>query len=88
MSKISDEELKEINELRTKLSLVIGDVGRTTLQKSVLQEDLKVLESKIVEGTVEFQKLLEQEDILVKRLSEKYGTGSINFETGEFTPEK
>ena len=88
MSKITQEELNEINELRSKLSSVVGEVGRITLQKNVLQEDIKLLETKVVEHTARFQELLGEEEKLVKRLSEKYGTGSIDFETGEFTPEK
>jgi hypothetical protein len=88
MGKITPEELVEITTLRSKLSLVVGEVGRSTLQKSMLQEDIKVLENTIAEQTVQFQKLLAEEETLVKRLSEKYGTGSIDFETGDFTPEK
>jgi hypothetical protein len=88
MNKIAPEDLTEINDLRSKLSLVVAETGRMTLQKNILQEDVKILEKKIVEESVKFQTLLEEEEKLVKRLSEKYGTGSIDFETGEFTPEK
>ena len=87
MSKIEDVELGEINELRTKLSTTISEVGQATLQLKLLQEDVKQLETTISEQTLVFQELLQQEQKLVKRLSEKYGTGSIDFETGEFTPE-
>lgn len=87
MSKIEESELVEINELRTKLSTTISEVGQTTLRVRLLQDDLKELESTIQQKTLVFQDLLEQEQKLVKRLSEKYGTGSIDFETGEFTPE-
>ena len=54
----------------------------------MLQEDIKKLENRINEESVAFQKFIDEEQQLVKRLSEKYGTGSIDFETGEFTPEK
>jgi hypothetical protein len=88
MSKITVEELKEVTELRSKLSVVVGEVGQSTLQRNMLQQDIQKLESVIEENTLRFKQLLEEEDTLVKRLSEKYGIGSINFETGEFTPEK
>jgi len=88
MNKITEEELKEINELRTKISKTVGESGQIVLQIKLLQEEIKTLESKISEETTTFQKLISEEQELVKRLSEKYGTGSINFETGEFTPEK
>lgn len=88
MVKISDDELREINELRLKLSNIVGEVGNATLQITMLQEDIKQLEHVISQQTLLFQQQLEAEKTLVKRLSEKYGVGSINFETGEFTPEK
>lgn len=88
MGKITEEELKEINELRTKLSKTVSDAGQSTLQMKLLQEDIKQLETEISQHTLSFQTLLDEEQKLVKRLSDKYGTGSIDFETGEFTPEK
>lgn len=88
MTKISEDDLKEINDLRFKINKSIGEAGQATLQIKMLQEDIKKLEGKIAEESVLFQKLIDEEQQLVKRLSEKYGTGSIDFETGEFTPEK
>jgi pyridoxal biosynthesis lyase PdxS len=88
MTKISDDDLKEINDLRLKINKSIGEAGQATLQVRLLQEEIAKLEKKISDESVTFQKLIEEEQQLVKRLSEKYGTGSIDFETGEFTPEK
>lgn len=88
MSKISEEELLEINDLRMKINKSIGESGQAILQIKMLQDDIKILETKINEESVQFQKLIQDEQVLVKRLSDKYGTGSIDFETGEFSPEK
>lgn len=88
MTKISDEDLKEINDLRLKISKSIGEAGQATLQIQMLRDDIAKLENKITQESETFQKLIDEEQQLVKRLSEKYGTGSIDFETGEFTPEK
>ena len=88
MNKISEQELVEINDLRLKINKSIGESGQAILQIKLLQDDIKKLETKINEEAVQFQTLIDEEQQLVKRLSEKYGTGSINFETGEFTPEK
>ena len=88
MNKISEQELAEINDLRLKINKSIGESGQAILQIKLLQDDIKKLETKINEEAVQFQTLIDEEQQLVKRLSEKYGTGSINFETGEFTPEK
>lgn len=87
MTKILDEELQEINTLRGKLATTVSEVGQLSLQVQLLEADLVELKSKITESSIAFRQLLVEEQEIVKRLSEKYGTGSINFETGEFTPE-
>jgi hypothetical protein len=47
MSKISEEELLEINNLRMKINRSIGESGQAILQEKMLQEDIKILENKI-----------------------------------------
>ena len=88
MSEILKEELEQINTLRNKLATVVSEVGQATLQIQLLELDVVELKSKVTEHTQNFKELLEEEQTLIKRLSDKYGAGSINFETGEFTPEK
>jgi hypothetical protein len=88
MVEITKEELEEISILRNKLATVVSDSGQVTLQIQLLQADIVELNEKLSEQTKLFKGLLEEEQVLLKRLSEKYGAGQINFETGEFTPEK
>ena len=59
-----------------------------SLQIKVLESDIELLKLKFEEQTNKFKQLLEQEQTLMKRLSEKYGVGTIDFETGEFTSEE
>ena len=88
MSQLTKEELEEISILRNKLATVVSDAGQLALQIQLLQADIAELNNKSEEQGKLFRQLLEQEQVLIKRLSEKYGAGEINFETGEFTPEK
>ncbi len=88
MSQISNEELEEISVLRNKLATVVSDSGQLALQKQLLESDIVELNDKLGEQTKLFKDLLQEEQVLIKRLSDKYGAGQINFETGEFTPEK
>jgi hypothetical protein len=88
MTQINDADLTEINELRTKLSTVVSEAGQVSLQISLLENDVRDLKLKLVNHTDTFKSLLDEEQALVKRLSTQYGTGSINFETGEFTEEQ
>ena len=88
MSTIDTSDFKEVADLRSKLSTVVNEVGQYQLQIELLQFDITDLQQKISEQSSFFKQLLKKEEELIKRLSEKYGAGSINFETGEFTPEK
>jgi predicted nuclease with TOPRIM domain len=88
MAEVTKEELSEITSLREKLSTVVSESGQLSLQIQLLETDVAELKSKLQEQGNLFKSLLEEEQQLINRLSEKYGTGSINFETGEFTPER
>ena len=88
MADIQKDELEEIVNLRTKLATVVSEAGQTNLQIQLLESDIVDLKNKASEQLKFFKILLDEEKKLVTRLSEKYGTGSINFETGEFTPDR
>jgi chromosome segregation ATPase len=88
MAQVTKTEMEEINVLRNKLATVVSETGQITLQIQLLEADIKDLTGTLNMNTEAFKKLLQEEQALIKRLSEKYGTGNINFETGEFTPEK
>jgi hypothetical protein len=88
MAEINKEDLEQISSLRNKLATVVSDSGQLTLQVQLLQTDIVELNEKLSEQTKVFKGLLQEEQELLKRLSEKYGAGQISFETGEFTPEK
>jgi cell division protein FtsB len=88
MAEITKEDLEQISQLRSKLATVVSESGQLSLQIQLLQSDIVELNEKLSEQAKAFKGLLEEEQELLKRLSEKYGAGQINFETGEFTPEK
>lgn len=88
MTVIEKETLEEINLLRNNLTATISEAGQLSLQIKVLESDIELLKLKFEEQTNKFKQLLEQEQTLMKRLSEKYGVGTIDFETGEFTSEE
>ena len=88
MVNITEEELTEVNTLRAELGSVVQEVGNYTLDQYLLEKSMGALRDKLNVSKETFATLLSQEEVLVNRLREKYGIGSINFETGEFTPEK
>ena len=84
--KFNEEELLKIKELQEKYSVIgIQLVQLKLAQKNaesyitVLKEREVLLESQIVETN-------DEEKILAKELDTKYGAGSLDLETGNFTP--
>jgi predicted transcriptional regulator len=88
MPQIEKQDSQEIDSLLNKMAVDVSDSGQAALQIKLLEADLEELNGKMKEYSIKFKELLMQEQELLKRLSSKYGTGSINFDTGEFTPEK
>ena len=79
MAKIKEEQLEQINALqdaRTKLRLELGDLH---LAKRNIKARQKALGAEADEAE-------EKAGQLLNEIREEYGNGSVNVETGEFTP--
>lgn len=86
VKKFSPEELEQIKILQEKYNLLGVQLVQLKLaQKNAkdylekLDEEEKILEQQIVETNKEEKQLAEEFDA-------KYGAGSLNLESGEFTP--
>jgi hypothetical protein len=86
--KLTDEEISSVKDLREQVIAVISSVGQTKLTVDLLKDEITELENKFVEQTAVYKSLLEQEKTLINGLLEKYGVGSLDIDTGVFTPEK
>lgn len=86
--KLTDEEISSVKDLREQVIAVISSVGQTKLTVDLLKDEITELENKFVEQTAVYKSLLEQEKTLINGLLEKYGVGSLDIDTGIFTPEK
>ena len=75
----SPEELNELKQLRTDLSTMTAQFGQLTINKIKLEEQETILKKQLAE-------LEQKENTLAKNLTTKYGKGSIDLETGTFTP--
>ena len=77
--KLSQEELKQIQEIQNKSQAITVEFGQIELLKIQLKSRRTNAE--------EFLKELGQEEkTLAEALEAAYGKGSINLEKGEFTP--
>jgi predicted transcriptional regulator len=83
--KFTKNETKEINDLRIEVSEIFTQLGQITLEKKKRLKELEETEEKL---TIRHGELEVTEQTLFKQLNTKYGNGSYNPETGEFTPEE
>lgn len=78
MKKLLETELQILKEYQTRNNKIVGDLGNIELNINIL----KIQKEIILE---EFQKLQEDQNKTGKELQDKYGTGDIDLEKGEFT---
>jgi len=81
VQKFSKEELEQLTTLQSKSQNATLQFGQLYLSKIRLEEQETALKAYV-------KNLEEEEAKIAKDLSDKYGKGSINIETGEFTPIK
>ena len=81
VQKFSKEELEQLTTLQSKSQNATLQFGQLYLSKIRLEEQETALKAYV-------KNLEEEEAKLAKDLTDKYGKGSINIETGEFTPIK
>ena len=77
--KFTEEELTSLKTIQSKSQEATLKCGQLYLSKLRLEAQEKFLQNQI-------QELEQQEATIAKQLTEKYGKGSIDIETGEFTP--
>lgn len=68
--KLSEKELQELKDLRTKANELVFTLGQLEAKKLSLHDDLKDIKK--------------EQDKIGKDLYEKYGDGEINLAEGEF----
>ena len=78
--KLTQEDLNKLNLLKDNKETFLKELGQIKYNEILLDErNDKALDF--------FEKLKQQEKSIIKELEEKYGRGSVNVDTGEFTPE-
>ena len=75
----SELELKEIKDLRMSLNTLTFQLGQVYIEKMKIEEQENIFKNQL--------KDLEKKEIsIAKKLTSKYGKGSIDIETGTFIP--
>ena len=80
-SKLTIDEMKELGDIRSSLSNVTLAIGETEI-------GFLNLKNRKNELITNLNKVTEKQNDFVKKLENKYGSGNISLDTGEFTPTK
>tara|TARA_Y100000593_G_C4299032_1_gene332321 strand:- start:1328 stop:1606 length:279 start_codon:yes stop_codon:yes gene_type:complete len=86
--KFTEEELKEVKEIQQSYFNTQNQFGQIKLAKLRLEEQLSVLTQNEDEIHKAFVDTQSKEKEFLDGITKKYGEGSLNPETGEFTPNK
>ena len=84
--KFSDEEMKELAGLQQAYREKMEKFGQVKVQRILVEQQLNGLESAEQQVEVEYKDVQESERKLVEDLNTKYGQGTLDVETGIFTP--
>ena len=79
VKKFSPEEMESLRSIQTRMDQIISQLGRVHLSQIKLDEQERLVKDEI-------SKIEKKEQDLAKTLSDKYGRGSVDIETGTFTP--
>ncbi len=86
--KFTEEELKEITNLRDESQAKVVEFGQLKLDILLTNQRLSRLNEMEAEAEKSYVSLQDKEVELVNRLKEKYGVGTVDIASGEFIPAK
>ena len=84
--KFSEEELQGLQSLQSGYQEKQTLLGQLSVQRILLDQQSDALEARVTEVEQEYEGVQQQERDLVEKLNVKYGPGSLNPDTGVFTP--
>ena len=85
-NKFTEGELKQINEVAETYSVLQTELGNLGVQKILVDERIQAIQKREESIRVEWKENQNTERELVKTLSDKYGEGTLDPKTGDFTP--
>ena len=86
--KFSDEELQSLQGLQNTYASISTQFGQLKVSRMNLERQFDSLEQSEEALEKAWEDNRQKESELVQSLTEKYGPGSLNPETGEYTPVK
>ena len=84
--KFTDDELKSIQEISQKSNEITNRFGQLAIAKINLEKQSEAVEEEEFKLLEELEALKKQEQETLQSITEKYGPGSLDPQTGVFTP--
>ena len=84
--KFTDSELKSIQELSNKSNEITNRFGQLAIAKINLEKQSEAVEEEEFKLHEELENLKKEEQETLQSITEKYGPGSLDPQTGVFTP--
>ncbi len=85
MKVVTQEELKQLTELRESILSIVTSLGELHLNKLELRDELDRTEARVRIEEESYRQFREKERVLFEQFKAKYGTGNIDLVTGEIT---
>ena len=85
MKKVTDAELKQIQQLRETLLEIVTVTGELHLSKFLAETQLANLTDELNKQHEKFVQFQEKERVLFEQLQIQYGAGNIDMQSGEIT---
>ena len=86
--KFTKDELNSIEELRNNYNSVTNALGMLEVSRMQTEKRLEAIEGDKIRLETQYEQLTIAEKELINSLTEKYGQGSIDINSGVFTPVK
>ena len=84
--KFTQDELAKIVELREENAKKISEFGQVELEILLTDQRMEALQDAKQKLQNDYVELQNKEKELVKELNDKYGSGTVDLESGEFIP--
>ena len=84
--KFTEKELQSLTDLQTKYNSVTNKFGQLAIAKLNIEKQQEALEEEEFKVHEELESTRNEEQELLSKITEKYGPGTLDPQTGVFTP--
>ena len=84
--KFTEKELESLNDLQVKYNTITNQFGQLAIAKLNLEKQTEVVNDQEFKLQEDLEQAREQEQEILNEITEKYGPGQLDPQSGVFTP--